>query len=85
MTAAVRLFPGGHDNGFSLGFAVARLLPHFLVGTLARPAEDLAADDTFCRPLSFEYWSRREALGATRSRPCTDVYRDPITHSGRSD
>lgn len=43
-----------------------------------------------CRPGE---WPGREALGATQSpagtrtwkRPCTDTYRDRITHSGRSD
>lgn len=97
--------PGCADYGSSLGFPVARLLPYFLVGTLGRPAEDLAEDNTLCRRLRFEYrtgrdsypwhplvecrpgeWPGREALGATRSRPCTDdAYRDRITHSGRPD
>jgi len=80
MTAAIRLSPG-----CPLGFPVARLLPHFLAGTLARPGEDLE-----CRQGESP---GREAVGATRSpagtrtwkRPCTDAYRDRITHSGRSD
>ena len=61
MTAAVRLFPGCPDYVFSLGFPVARLLPHFLVGILARAAEDLAEDNTFCRRLRFEYKTGRDS------------------------
>lgn len=41
MTAAVRL-----PRECPLGFPIARLLPHFLVGTLARPAEEAVGATT---------------------------------------